>query len=432
MQVSVEDLGSVKKKLHIEIPEEEVTRELDEAYKKLNKTAKVRGFRPGKVPRSVLERLYKKNVNAEISSKLIQESFEAAIKETNLAYLGQPQIDPPEPKAKHPYKYDVTIELNPEISDIDYKGITLKKPLYNVSDEAVEAQLKNIQRIAKEQKPLEEDRALREDDIAVIDFEGFKDGQPFAEAQKTENYVMKVGRSQIIKEFDEKLVGMTPKETREISVRFPESYLNPNIANLELTFQVTLKEIREEFLPEINDELANRLGKENLEELKKQVISDLNQGYEKRIEQELNEQIFQEILSRQDFEVPDIMVEYELDGIIREVENSFTYQGTTMEEQGVTREMLVEKYRDTAVNQLKRRLILNKLVEQENMTVSDEEVEIGLKEMAESLNKTPAELRNYYKQNNAEFEYFKHALLEKQAIRLVIENSIIEEVVVSQ
>lgn len=278
-----------------------------------------------------------------------------------------------------------------------------------------------------QQQPLEEDRAVREGDLALIDFEGFKDGKPFAETPKTENFLMKVGMNQILKDFDDQLIGMNSGETKEINISFPESYPNDKFANLDIAFQVSLREIKQEILPEVNDELAKRFGKQTLDELKDEIIADLKQGYEKRTEQEQAEQIFEALLEKTDFEVPDVMTEYELEGIISEIDRSLTYQNTSMEEQGFTKEVLSAKYRDTAVKQSKRRLILNKLIEQEKMTVSDEEVENALKEMAQALNKTSAELRNHYKQNEEEFNYFKHALLEKQVVRLIIENSTIVE-----
>ena len=155
MQVTVEDVSSVKKVLHIEIPEDKVTRELDNAYVQLKKTAKIRGFRPGKAPRGVLERMFKKEVQADVSSRLIQESFIEAIKETDLKIVGSPKVDPPGIEPKTPYKYDATIEIRPKIDTIEFKGLKLKKTKYQVSDSEIHAQLKILQ---KKHGPNEIDR----------------------------------------------------------------------------------------------------------------------------------------------------------------------------------------------------------------------------------------------------------------------------------
>lgn len=429
MQVTVEDLSTVKKILHVEIPEEDVKREVDKAYKELKKTAKVKGFRPGKAPRSVLEGMYKKNVNADVSSKLIQDSFLEAIKETDLKILGNPGIDPPEFDGKGPYKYDATVEISPELEEIDFKGLKLEKTLYQVSNGEVDAQLKMLQKNLTRLQPIAEDRTAGEGDFVLIDYEGFKDGKPFAETEKTENFTMKIGDGQISKDLDDKLIGMTKGENREITVKFPEDYFNDKLANLEIAFQVTLKEIREEVIPEIDDEFAKKLGKyETLDELKTEIIDHLKQGYAKRVEQELNEQIFKALITRKDFDVPDVLIDSELESIITEAERSFAFHNKSMEDLGLTREKLSEKYRDTAEKQVKRYLILNKIIEQEDMKLSDEDLENGFKEMSETFHQPIDEIKNYYNQNKDKLEFFKHTLLEKQAIRLIIDESDIKEV----
>ena len=429
MQVTVEDVSSVKKILHIEIPEDKVVRELNNAYKNLKKTAKIKGFRPGKAPRSVLERLYKKDVHIDVSSKLLQDSFVEAIKETDLNIVGNPKIDPPGLDEKGPYKYDATVEIKPEIEEIDFKGLTLKKNLYRVTDQEMDAQVAMLQKNLAQQKPITEDRAAQKDDFVLVDYEGFKDGKPFAETQKTENFTMKIGTGHIIKTFDEQLIGMKPGDKKEIKVNFPEDYFNDKLANLEINFQVTLHEIREEVLPEIDDEFAKRLGQyETFDDLKNAITDNLDQGYAKRVEPEMNEQIFEALIAKSEFEVPDSMVDYELEGIIEEAERSFAYHNKSMEELGLSKEILSEKYRDTAEKKVKRHLILGKIVEQEDMTLADQEMEDGFKEMAQTFNQPLEDIKNYYKQNEDKIEFFKHTLLEKKAVNLIIKSSTIEEV----
>ncbi len=429
MQVTVEDLSSVKKILHIEIPEDKVANELDAYYKNLKKTAKVKGFRPGKTPRSVLKRMFKRDVHADVSSKLIQNSFLDAIKETKLNMVGNPKLDPPGLEENSPYKYDATIEVSPKIDDIDFKGLALKKTLYKISDEETDAQLKMLQKSLAQQKTVEEDRPIKKDDFALIDYEGFKNGKPYSETQMTENFTMKIGSGQILKEFDTGIIGMKPSETREVQVTFPKDYFNEKLAGIEITFHIKLNEIREEVLPEIDDELAKSLGNmETLDELKKTITDNLKQGYDKRVEQELNEQIFKDLIAKSNFEVPDTMVDYELEGIVAEAERSFATRNVSIEDMGLTREGIAEKYRDTALKQVKRHLILGKLIEQEKLTLSDEDLENGYKEMAASFNQPVEEIKNFYNQNKDKVEFFKHALLEKQAIRLIMDNSTVENV----
>jgi trigger factor len=429
MQVTVEDLSSVKKILHIEVPEDEVIRELDSAYNHLKKTAKVKGFRPGKAPRSVLVRLFKKDVHGDVSSKLLQDSFVAALKETDLNVIGTPEIDPPPLEEKGPYKYDATVEIKPDIDDIDFNGLTLKKAMYRVTDEEMDAQLQMLQKNLAKQQPVTEDRAVREDDFVLIDYEGFEDGKPFSETRKTENFTMKIGAGSISKSLDEKLIGMKPGEENEILINFPEDHFNAKLANHDISFHVKLKEIREEILPEINDEFAKKLGPyETLDALKNAITDNLNQGYQKRVEQELNEQIYENLIEKTEFELPESMITYELDGIIDEIEKTLNYYNKSMEDEGLTRESLAEKHRETAEKKVRRHLILDKIIKQEELTLSDQELEDGFTEMGKALNQPVEAIKSYYQQNEDNLDFFKHTLLEKQAIKLIIKSSNVEEI----
>ncbi len=428
MKVTVENVSSVKKIMNVEIPEETVVRELNDAYKKLKKTAKIKGFRPGKAPRSVLERLFKKDIHNDVSSKLIQDSFIEALKEADLDIVAKPDIDSPGLNEKGPYKYVTTVEIKPEIEEIDFKNLTLNKFLYHVTDEEIDVQLKMLQKNLAKQNPIAENRGVRENDFVLIDYEGFKDGKPFAETQKTENHTMKIGEGYILKEFDDQLIGMKTGDNREIKVKFPEDYHNGNLADLEITFQVKLHEIREEVLPEIDDEFAKNLGQyKTLGELKDAITENLNQGYAKRVEHEMNEQIFKALIAKTDFELPDAMVDHELDGIVEEVERTLSYHNKSLEDQGLSREIILEKHRELAEKKVRRHLILDKIVEQENMTLSDEELENSYEEMAQGYNQPVEEIKKYYSQNNDNLEFFKQTLLEKRAIELIIESSIIKE-----
>jgi len=429
MQVSVENVSSVKKTLHIEVPEKEVVRQLDKAYNELKKKPKVRGFRPGKVPRSVLVRLYKKDVHADVTSRLIQTSFLDALKETDLKIVGSPKVDPPELNADGPYKYDATVEISPEIDEVDFSGLSLKRTNYQYSEEEIEAQLKMLQKNMAQHRPVEPPRAAQKGDYILIDFEGFKDGRPFSETPLTKDFNLKLGEGPILAEFDDQLAGMQPGETKEFSIKFPGDYNNKTLADLDISFRVTLKEVREEVLPAIDDELAKKTGQyESLEELKKAIADNLQEGYTKRTEQELHEQIYKELLSRTEFEVPDALVDMELEGILEEAERSFSYRNISMEELGISRESLAEQYRDTALNQVKRHLLLSKLIEQKQLALDDEELESALAEMAASFNQPVEEIKKFYDQSKDKLEYLKHTLLEKKAIKLIIDSSKIEDV----
>ena len=429
MNFKVEAQSAVKKKLSIEIPQADVAKELDGAYRELKKNAKVKGFRPGKTPRNVLERLYGKEVRADVSSRLIQEAFMEVLKDAELNVVGMPAIDPPELAADAPYAFDAVVEVKPELENLEIEGFKLKKTLYRPTEEELEAQIQMLRKNLAKMVPIEEARAAAAGDVILIDYEGFKDGQPFTETQKTTDFSMKIGDGLIHKDFDDQVTGMTPGDEKTFNVTFPGDYYNDKLAGLEITFNVTLKEIRVEALPEIDDAMAKRLGKfESLDELRQQIEENLSKGYAKRQEQELHEQVFTALIAQQTFEVPDAMVAHELESIVAEAQQSFSYHNTSMEELGLTKEALEEKYRDTAVKQVRRHLLLGKIIEQEGMELSDEDLEKGYADMAASFNQPVDMIKKFYAQYPDRVDVFKHTLLEKQAINLIIEKSEIEEV----
>ncbi len=429
MSYTVEDQSAVKKKLTVEVPAKDVTRELEKAYRELKKTAKIKGFRPGKAPRSVLERLYGKEVKADVSARLIQESLIEALRESDFSVAGQPQVDPPDLEEGTPYVYTADIEVHPDLQPFDTKSLTLKKTNYSVTDEEIEAQIQMLRKNLAKLEKIDEDRPVQADDYILIDYEGLKDGKPFAETQPTENYSFKVGEGRIHPSFDDQLVGMKTGEEKEVSVSFQDDYFNDKLAGLTIQFVVTLKDIRKQVLPDVNDEMAAALGPfESLEDLKAKIKENLEKGYQKRVEQELNEQIFLQLLDQQAFEVPDAMVEHELQGIVNEAEQTFAYHNMSMEEAGVTTESLSDKYRDVAVKQVRRHLILNKIIEQEALELPDDVMAAGLQEMADSMRQPVDVIKGFYAQSPERLEVFKHTLLEKQAIQLIIENSKVETV----
>lgn len=429
MRVTKEDVSSVKTVLHIEIPQEDVGKEIDKAFADLKKNAKVKGFRPGKAPRSVLERLYKKDVHADVASKLIQDTFPKALQEVDLEVVGTPKIDPPELSPAAAYVYEATLELKPSLPEIEFKGIPLKKTRYAISDSEIDGQLKMLQKNLARLEPISEDRPAVEGDFVLITYEGFRDGAPFEETGRTENFTMKIGDGHIHEDFDKQMVGMKAGESKEIPLSFPEDYFNNKLAGQKISFQVNLGEIRKEILPDIDDELAKKLGKfQSLEEVKKAISDNLRQGYEKRVEQELNEQIFKDLLDKVTFEVPEVMIENELEGILDDAERSFSYHNKTLEELGLTRDGLAGKYRETAERQVRRHLILDKIIRQEKMELTDEELQEGFQGMADSVGQPVDQVKSYYQTNSDSLDFFKHTLLEKKAIKVIIDGGVIEEV----
>jgi len=428
MEVTVTDISSVKKKIQIEIPQTDVAKAVDTAYLELKKTAKVKGFRPGKTPRTVLERMFNKDVQADVANTLIQKSFLEAVKQNSLAFIGMPDIDPPELDPAAPYIYNVTLEIKPELAPIDFNGVQLKKTLYKMSEGEVNKQIELLQKQLAEFQPIDEVRAAADGDYAVIDYEGFKDGLPFAQTQKTENYTLKIGRKMITEDFDQQVTGMMPGQQKTFSITFPEDYHNKDLAGIEVSFTALLKEIRKEVLPDADAAFAKKLGPfETLEDLKNAIRKNLQEGYDKRCQQEIQEQIFEKLLT-ESFELPETLVKLELDGIIADTEMRFSQSNMTLDQLGLSREKLEEEYRDVAEKQVRRHLFLSKIIEQEKMELTEDQLNQEYESFAQVVGQPVDFIKSYYKANPEKLDGFKHALLEKKVFDLIIEKAAIEEV----
>ncbi len=429
MQVTVEDFITVKKTLRVEISREEVAREIDRAYDEVRRTARVKGFRPGKTPRSVLERMFKKEILEDVTARLVERSFLDAVRERELRVVGRPRFDAPALDPGAPLVYAATVEVAPPIGEVAFRGLKLKRPRYRVSEAEVEAHLRGVQKKLARLEPLAAPRPAAEGDVLRIDYEGFQDGRPCPDAPRTENFTLKLGGGRVLPAFEAGLTGMQTGETREFPVAFPADYENRKLAGREITFRVTLREIRTEVLPPIDDELARRVGPyATLEELRSKIAAQLEEGYRKRIEQELQEQAFRQLLERVPFEVPEALVEAELEGILEEAERAFQARNTTLEEAGLSRESIAATYRETAVQQVKRHLLLGRIIEQERLELPPEKLEEAMREIAGRLEQPVAVVQTYYRENPEKLEALRHALLEKEAARRIIDSGEIEEV----
>ncbi|MFW6271755.1 MAG: trigger factor [Desulfosalsimonas sp.] len=428
MDVKVEDVSDVKKKVHVEIPREKVSSKIDEAYKELKKTAKIKGYRPGKTPRSVLERHFKKDVHADVVNSLVQDSFADAIKEADLSVIETTDLDAPELDPESPYKYAATVELKPELPEIEFKGLKLKKTVYSIQETEIDSQIDRLRQHLAEYKPIDPPRPVQDKEYVTVDYEGFIDGQPSEAVAFTENSAFQIGSSGFPEEFDKAIIGMTPGEEKTVPVRFPEDYKDEQLAGIEVEFKVTLKELREQVLPAVDDDFAKNFGEfQTLDDLRAEIRKNLEQGYENRTNQELQEQIFQELL-KEDFEIPEVMVKYEMDGIIQDAEMKFAQSGVSMEQLGITREHMEQQYRGLAEQQVRRHLLLSKIIEQEQLEVGNEEIEAEYDKIAEATGQSKDMIKSYYRQNPEKHEGFRHALLEKKAIDLIINHAQTEEV----
>jgi trigger factor len=395
----VEDISSIKKKVNVEISQDQVTKEVDSFYRELGRKAKIKGFRPGKVPRNILERYFRDYVKAEVVQKLVQETYPTALSETNLHPVSNPMIDPGELESGKPFQYYATVEVKPEIKLEEYLGLNIEGKKEEVKDEEVEERLKGLQNLHANLKTIEEARPIRNGDFVIVDYEARMDGKPLEEGRAID-LTVEVGSGRFIPAFEERLIGLISEEEREIEVSFPEDYGYKKWAGKTITFHVKIKEIKEKILPTLDDEFAKDLGDySSLEELKVKLKQEIEKEKKLVLEREFKNQMVDQLLQKNNFEVPQSLVEEQAKALVSETKLRLATQGMNIDSLGVSEEKLQEDYRERAMRQVRTFLILEKIAGQEGITVTDEEVEDRLREISEKTHQKLDVVKRYYEKN---------------------------------
>ena len=422
MNVNVEDISSIKKKVSIEISEDQVTKEVDSFYKDLGKKAKIKGFRPGKVPRNILERYFKDYVKAEVVQKLVQETYPTALSEANLRPVSDPMIDPGEMESGKPFQYSVTIEVKPEIKLEEYLGLNVEGKKEEVRDEEVEERLKGLQNLHANLKTIEEGRPIQKGDFVIVDYEAKMDGKPLEEGRAID-FTVEVGSDRFIPAFEEKLIGLRSEEEREIEVLFPEDYGYKKWAGKTITFHVKVKEIKEKILPILDDEFAKDLGDySSLEELKVKLKQEIEREKKLVLDRQLKDQMIDQILQKNTFDVPESLVDEQAKTLVSDLKLRLAAQGMKIDSLGVSEEKLQSDYRETAMKQVRTFLILEKIAAQEGITVTDEEVEDRLREISERTRQKYDVVKRHYEKNGLIPEV-KAGIMNEKTLNFLLEKA---------
>jgi trigger factor len=399
MKANVEEISSIKKKVSIEIPEDQVTQEVESFYKDVGKKAKIKGFRPGKVPRNILERYFKDYVKAEVIQKLIEETYPKALSEADLHPVSPPVIDPGEFEVGKPFQYSAVLEVKPEVKLEGYTGLKIEGKKEEVKDEEVEGRLKALQNLHANLKTISEARPIQAGDYVIVDYEASMGGKPL-EGGKAIDFTVEVGSGQFIPAFEEKLIGLKPEEEKEIEVSFPEDYGYQKWAGKTISFHVKIKEIKEKILPPLDDEFAKDLGDySSFEELKAKLKGEIEKEKELGLERQLKDQVMDQLLEANPFEVPESLVEEQTKTLVSDTKLRLAAQGVDLKNLGLSEEKFQEDYKAMAQKQVKTFLILEKIADQEGIAVTDEEADDRLREMSERMHQKFDVVKRYYEKN---------------------------------
>ena len=422
MRASAEEISPIKKKISIEIPEDRVTREVDSIYKELGRTAKIKGFRPGKVPRNILERYFKDYVKTEVVRKLMEESYPEALSETHLEPVAPPVVDPGEFAEGKPFQYSALIEVKPEIKLEGYTGLKIEGKKEEVKDEEVEERLKALQNLHSNLKTISEARTIQAGDYVILNYEASLNGKP-VEGGKAIDFTVEVGSGQFIPAFEEKLIGLKPEEERDIEVTFPQDYGYQKWAGKTISFHVKIKEIKEKILPPLDDEFAKDLGDySSLGELKAKLKGEIEKEKELALDRQLKDHVVDQLLEANPFEVPESLVEEQAKALVSDTKLKLAAQGVVLKNLGVSEEKLQEDYKAMAQKQVRTFLILEKIAGQEGIAVTDQEAEDRLKEMSERMHQKFDVVKQYYEKNGLLPEV-KAGIIRDKALSFLLEKA---------
>ena len=424
MSVQVENLEHNMAKLTINVSAEELEKALDSAYKKQKGQISVPGFRKGKVPRAMIEKMYGAGVFYEDAANiLMQQTYPAAIDESGVDIVSRPTVDVVQIEKGKEFIYTAEVAVRPEVTLGKYMGVTVTKIDTTVTDEEVDAELEN-QRNKNARTVTVTDRPVAEGDTAVIDFEGFVDGVAF-EGGKGENHPLEIGSHTFIDTFEDQLVGKNTGDEVEVNVTFPEKYQAEDLAGKPATFKVKINEIKTKERPELDDEFAqDAAGVDTLAEYKEELKKNLTEKKETEAKKTKEDEAIKKIIDKSKMDIPEAMINTQCETMVEEFAQRIAQSGLTMEQylqfSGMTVDQLKEQVRPEALTRIQSSLVLEQIAKDENIEVTDADVDAEVEKMAKAYGMEPDKLKEYM--GDAEKESMKKDIAITKAVDLIMDN----------
>ena len=422
MSLQVEKLEKNMAKLTVEVPAEQFDEAIKAAYNKNKNRFNIPGFRKGKAPQAMIEKMYGPGVFYEdAANEAIDSSYGDAMKESGLEIVSRPEIDITQIEKGKAFIYTATVAVRPEVTLGQYKGVEVQKADAEVTDSDVETELKRVQDQNARLVSIE-DRPVEDGDQTVIDFEGFVDGKPF-DGGKGTDYPLTIGSHSFIDTFEEQLIGKNIGEECEVNVTFPGEYHAKELVNKPATFKVTVKEIKKKELPELNDEFASEVSEfETLEEYKNDIRTKLADRKQKAATTENENRVVEKVVENAQMDIPDPMVDNEVMNMLQDTARRMQSQGLSLDQYlqytGQTVDTMKEQMKPQAIRRIQTRLVLEAVAAAENITISDEKLEEELKKMADSYQMEVEKLKEYL--GEFEKEQMKKDLAVQEAVDLLV------------
>ena len=409
-------------KLEITIEADKFVNAIKKVYFQNAKYFNIPGFRKGKAPQNIVEKYYGKEIFYEDAfNEIAGEEYEKAIDENKIDVVSKPQIDIVKMEKGQDLVFTAVVQTKPEVTLGKYKGIEIEKIEYNVKAEDIKKELEQMQE--KNARMVSVETPVEKGNTAVIDFEGFVDGEAF-EGGKAENHSLEIGSNTFIPGFEDQIIGMKVDEEKEINVKFPDEYFSKDLAGKDAMFKVKVHEIKKKELPKLDDEFAKDVSEfDTLQELKDSIKERLEKQNKDREKYEKEDAVIKVVTSEMKVDIPSGMIEVEIDNMVKDMEQRMSYQGLKLEQYlqmvNKTEEEFRKEYEPQAIEAIKSRLALEAIIKEEKIEAKEEEVKEKIAEMAKNYGKKPEELEN----NQNIKDYIEQGIKNEKAIDLLVENS---------
>jgi len=422
-----EDVSQIKKKLYFDVPWLEVEKELERAYDHLRKTAKIKGFRQGKVPRNILETYFKDNAESDAASNIIAKHYQEEMDDRKLRPAGYPNVDHQGLKKDETFSFNVTVEIEPVFEPKDYIGLELEKADPEVTEDAINKKIDKLRHFYSYMEDVSEDRGVEKGDFTSIRFEGKLDGESIKE-MTSDNYFLEVGSGQFIEAFEENLMGMRREETRTFTMVFPQDYHVENIAGKEVEFTVTLKDHKIRKLPELDENFVKNFDRFNsLEELRADLTKELAVELENKSKSDLREVMMDRLIANNELEVPSIMLQHQLDQMVFEAARRWTANGIPNDKAKEMAENMRDHMKGDAERIVKAGMILKAIAEKENIAVEESEIEERIRGLAGYYAQDYEKIRKQIEDSHM-MEGMENELLTKKVIEFIEGKAVITTV----
>jgi len=443
MELAVKELEQLKRKLDITIPEEIVTERINNAYKELNRQMKIPGFRPGKIPRKILEKHVPVQSFTNMFQELLQEYYEKALRKSGIIPAGTPEIDNSDfqdVKINSPLKFSVTLDIKPEVKIKAYKGLKMKKLEINIPDEEVDAAINSVLEQYGSYEHHEDDHKAEKGDYLTVDFEGFFDGAPL-ENGNAKDMTIKIGEKKMIKGFEDELIGHSLGDEFEAKAILPPSW-NNKLSRVRIPipgskdevpedvaiFNVKIKEMKKLLLPGLTDDIAEKEGFDSVGSFKRGIKTKLQSIYEQKEEIRIKEEIFDRIVQDNPIDAPESMINNELKFMLEGMKFQIEQSGMKLEESGFEEEKAKNEWRNKAESNCKGYILLENIGSLENIHVSQFDLEEEFKSLAEQSKQKPDDVKNRMMSNPEVIKHTSSKILGRKVMDYLFSNSEFEYV----